>query len=105
VPWTAVGADKTGPLGLPNRIDRYSCFEQEISAPYLDHAQTHFGDSSWESTTSTMKKGEPDTNGSDLNKDNIIKPTFDKLMEEDRKALEGYHKEEDEFFSSCYEVM
>jgi hypothetical protein len=81
VPWTAVGADKTGPSGLPNRIDRYSCFEQEISAPYLDHAQTHFGDSSWESTTSTMKKGGPDTNGSDLNKDNIIKPTFDKLME------------------------
>jgi hypothetical protein len=26
-------------------------------------------------------------------------------MEEDRKALEGYHKKEDEFFFSCYEVM
>jgi hypothetical protein len=31
-----------------------------------------------------MKKGNSGTNGSDLNKNNIIKPTFDTLMEEGR---------------------
>jgi hypothetical protein len=38
-----------------------------------------------------MKKGDPDTNRSDLNKNNIIKPTLDHLSEEDHKALEAYH--------------
>jgi tRNA A37 threonylcarbamoyladenosine biosynthesis protein TsaE len=45
-----------------------------------------------------MKKGGSDVNGSDLDKNNIIKPTFDTLTEEYRKALETYHY-------SCYEVM
>jgi hypothetical protein len=57
-----------------------------------------------ELTTSSMKKGDPDINGSDLNNDNIIKPTFDSLTEEDRKALEAYRTEVDELFFSCYEV-
>jgi hypothetical protein len=39
-----------------------------------------------------MKKGDPGTNGSDLNKDNIIKPTLDRLSKEDHKVLEAYHK-------------
>jgi hypothetical protein len=29
-----------------------------------------------------MKKGDPDTNGSELNKNNIIKPTLDLLSKE-----------------------
>jgi hypothetical protein len=51
-----------------------------------------------------MKKGGSDVNGSDLNMDNIIKPTFDTLTEEDRKTLKAYRVEVDELFYSCYEV-
>jgi hypothetical protein len=51
-----------------------------------------------------LKKGDPGTNGSDLNKDNIIKPTLDRLSKEDHKVLEAYHKEVDEIFLSRYEV-
>jgi hypothetical protein len=47
--------------------------------------------------------GSSDINESDLDKNNIIKPTFDTLMEEDCKALEAYHTEMDELFYSCYE--
>jgi hypothetical protein len=68
---------------------------------------TYFGDSVGESTTSStssMKKGGSDVNGSDLNKDNITKPTFNTLTEEDHKTLEAYHVEVDELFYSCYEV-
>jgi hypothetical protein len=69
---------------------------------------THFADSTGESTishTSSMKGGNSDTNGSDLDKNNIIKPTFDTLMNEGRKALESYHDDLDELFYSHYEVM
>jgi hypothetical protein len=34
-----------------------------------------------------MKKGGFNVNGSDLNKNNAIKPTFDTMIEEDHKAL------------------
>jgi hypothetical protein len=34
-----------------------------------------------------MKGGNFDNNRSDFNKDNIIKPTFDTLTEESRKAF------------------
>jgi hypothetical protein len=87
-----------------NRIVRFYCFEQQLSAPYLIHVPTHFADSVGESTTLTMKKGDSDTNRSDLNKNNIIKATLDHLSEEDHKALEAYHKEVDEIFLSCYKV-
>jgi hypothetical protein len=50
-----------------------------------------------------MRKGDPNTNGSDLNM-NIVKPTLDHLFEKDCKALEAYHKEVDEIFLSHYEV-
>jgi hypothetical protein len=40
-----------------------------------------------------------------LNKDNIIKPTFATLTEEDHKVLGAYYTEVDELFYSCYEVM
>jgi hypothetical protein len=53
---------------------------------------------------SSMKKGSFDVNGSKLNKNNIIKPTFDTLPEENRKVLETYRVDLDELFYSCYEV-
>jgi hypothetical protein len=65
---------------------------------------THFDDSARESTTSIMKKEDPNSYRSDLNKNNIIKPTLDHLSKEDRKALEAYHKEVDEIFLLRYEV-
>jgi hypothetical protein len=65
---------------------------------------THFDDFARESTTSTMKKGDPGTNRSDLNKDTIIKPTLNHLSFEDRKALEAYHKEVHDIFLLRYEV-
>jgi hypothetical protein len=46
---------------------------------------TYFGDSVVESTTlntSSMKDENSDNNESDLDKDNILKPTFDTLTEE-----------------------
>jgi hypothetical protein len=51
-----------------------------------------------------MKKGDSDVNGSDLDKNNIIKSTFDTLMEEDHKALEAYRVDVDELFYSRYEA-
>jgi hypothetical protein len=62
-------------------------------------------DSARASTTSSMKKGGSGINGSDLSKENIIKPTFDTLMEEDSKVLEAYRTDVDEFFCSHYKVM
>jgi hypothetical protein len=52
-----------------------------------------------------MKKGGSNINGSDLNKNNIIKSTFDTLMEVDHKALKTYRADLDELFYSHYEVM
>jgi hypothetical protein len=53
---------------------------------------------------SSLKKGSSGVNGSDLDKNNIIKPNFNTLMEEGRKALEGYRTDLEELFYSCYEV-
>jgi hypothetical protein len=50
-----------------------------------------------------MKGGNSGTNGSDIDKNNIIKLTFDTLMEEGRKELEAYRTNL-ELFYSCYEV-
>jgi hypothetical protein len=52
-----------------------------------------------------MKKGSSGINGSDLDKNNIIEPTFDTLMEEDHSVLEAYRSVVDELFYSRYEVM
>jgi hypothetical protein len=68
----------------------------------------HFGDSTRESTTSStlsMKGGNSGHNGSDLDKGNIRKPTFDTLMEEGRKAFEAYHANLEEVFLACCEMM
>jgi hypothetical protein len=54
---------------------------------------------------SSMKKGNSSTNESNLDKNNIIKPSFDTLMEEGLKALESYRTDLDELFYSRYEVM
>jgi hypothetical protein len=65
------------------------------------------GGSTRESTTSRpsrMKKEDSGINGSDLDKNNIIKLTFDTLTEEDHKALETYRIDLDELFYSLYEV-
>jgi hypothetical protein len=51
-----------------------------------------------------MKGENSSTNGSDLDKNNIIKPTFNTLMEEGRKAFEAYHADLEELFLSHYEM-
>jgi hypothetical protein len=51
-----------------------------------------------------MKGGNSDNNGSDLDKGNILKPTFDTLMAEGRKAFEAYHANLEELFLSYCEV-
>jgi hypothetical protein len=69
---------------------------------------TNFGNSAGELTTSSMssiKGGNFGNNGSDLNKGNILKPTFDTLMEEGRKAFKAYHANLEELFLSRCEVM
>jgi hypothetical protein len=68
-------------------------FEQEL--PGLVHFMCKhiFDDSAGESTTSStssMKGGNSSHNRSDLNNGNILKPTFDTLMEEGHKAFEAY---------------
>jgi hypothetical protein len=69
--------------------------------------RTHFGDSIRESTTSStssIKGGNYGNNRSDHDKGNILKPTFDILMEEGRKEFDEYHANLQEFFLSCCEV-
>jgi hypothetical protein len=51
-----------------------------------------------------MMGGNSGHNGSNLDKGNILKPTFDTLTEEGRKAFEAYHANFEEFFLSRYEV-
>jgi hypothetical protein len=51
-----------------------------------------------------MKGGNFGHNGSDLDKRNILKPTFDTLMEEGPKAFEAYCANLEELFLSCCEV-
>jgi hypothetical protein len=68
---------------------------------------TYFGDSVVESTTlntSNMKGENSDNNESDLDKDNILKPTFDTLTEEGRQAFEAYIADLRELFLSRCEV-
>jgi hypothetical protein len=51
-----------------------------------------------------MKGGNSKTNRSDLNKNNILKPTFDTLMEEGCKAFKACSTNLEEFFLSHCEV-
>jgi hypothetical protein len=52
-----------------------------------------------------MKGGNSGNNGSDLNKSNILNPTFDTLTEEGRKAFEAYLTDLRENLLSHREVM
>jgi hypothetical protein len=54
---------------------------------------------------SSMKGGNSDYNGSNLDKGNILKATFDTLIEEGRKAFEAYRTNLEELFLSRCEVM
>jgi hypothetical protein len=45
-----------------------------------------------------MKGGNSSDNRSDLDKSNIIKPTFDTLTEEGHKRFEAYRTNLEEFF-------
>jgi hypothetical protein len=51
-----------------------------------------------------VKGGNSGNNGSDLNKSNILKSTFDTLTEEGRKAFEAYRFNLEELFLSCCKV-
>jgi hypothetical protein len=69
--------------------------------------QTYFSDYARESTTSctsSIKGGNSDINESDINKNNIIKTTFDTLTKEARKAFKAYHADLEELFLSRYEI-
>jgi hypothetical protein len=52
-----------------------------------------------------MKGGNSSHNGSDLDKGNILKTTFDTLTEEGHKALEEYHANLEELFLLRCKVM
>jgi hypothetical protein len=52
-----------------------------------------------------MKGENSGNNGFDLDKDNILKSTFDTLTEEGRKAFKAYHANLEELFLSRGEVM
>jgi hypothetical protein len=45
-----------------------------------------------------MKGGNSGNNGSDLNKGSILKPSFDTLTEEGRKAFKAYRANIEELF-------
>jgi hypothetical protein len=51
-----------------------------------------------------MKGGNSGNNGSDLDKNNILKPTFNTMTEEGRKAFEAYLADLEKLFLSCCEV-
>jgi hypothetical protein len=51
-----------------------------------------------------MKGGNSSNNGPDLDKNNIVKPTFNTLTEEGRKAFEAYCTDFEGLFLSCCEV-
>jgi hypothetical protein len=52
-----------------------------------------------------MKGGNSGSNKSDLDKSNILKPTFDTLMEEGCKVFEAYQADFEELSPSCFDVM
>jgi hypothetical protein len=52
-----------------------------------------------------MKGENSSNNGSDLDKGNILKPTFDTLTQEGRKVLKAYCANLEELILSRYEVM
>jgi hypothetical protein len=107
VPLTTTGPDEVRPSSLPNQTVRFALFWAGPYGSCLFLVQTYFGDSTGKSTTSstsTMKGRNSGTNRSDLNKNNILKPTFDTLTEEGHKAFEAYCANLEELFLSRCEV-
>jgi hypothetical protein len=107
VPLIAVGLDKIRPSSLSNRSVQFLLFQTGASSSSSICVPTNFDDSAGESTTShlsNMKKGGSGVNRYGIDKNNIIRPTFNTLTEDDRKALETYRTDLDEFFYSHYEV-
>jgi hypothetical protein len=51
-----------------------------------------------------MKGGNSGNNGSNLDKGNILKPTFDTLTEKGHKVFDAYHANLEELFLSHREV-
>jgi hypothetical protein len=51
-----------------------------------------------------MNSGNAGHNRCDLDKGNILKPTFDTFMEKGHKAFETYHTNLEVLFLSCCEV-
>jgi hypothetical protein len=91
---------QTGLSGLPS-------FEQGLPVSVHFMCEHIFCDSAGESTTSStssMKGGNSGHNGSDLDKGNILKPTFNTLMEDGHKAFEEYCTNHEELFLSRCEV-
>jgi hypothetical protein len=70
----------------------------------LQHIFYDSAEESTTSSTSSMKGGNSGNNGSDLNKGNILKPTFDTLTYEGHKAFEAYRINLEELFLSRGEV-
>jgi hypothetical protein len=69
---------------------------------------THFVNSTGESTTSSttsMNGGISGNNGSNLDKGNILNPSFDTLTKEGQQAFEAYITDLIELFLSRCEVM
>jgi hypothetical protein len=107
VPLTATEIDETRLSSLPEQTIRFALFWVGAFGYCSFHVQTHFGDSARESTTSStssMKGENSGTNRSDLDKNNILKPIFDTLTDEGRKAFKAYRVDFKELFLSRCEV-
>jgi hypothetical protein len=105
-PWLLSDPMKPGPPVCQTGVSNFSVLSRSFQLLF-DPCANIFGDSAGESITSctsSMKKGSSGVNQSDLDKNNIIKPTFDNLTEEDHKALEIYRAYLDDLFYSHYEV-
>jgi hypothetical protein len=106
-PLTAVGLDKTGESRLSNWTIQFLQFQAGDFISCSFHVATHFGDSTVVSTISSMssmKGGNSRHNKSDLKKSNILKPTFDTLMEEGHKVFKAYRTNVEELFLLRCEV-
>jgi hypothetical protein len=102
-PLSDFGIDKTRPFGLSNRTVQFPQLRAGAPGSCLIRVATHFDESARESTTSitlSMKGENSGNNGFDLDKGNFLKPTFDTLMEEGRKAFKAYRSNLKELFLS-----
>jgi hypothetical protein len=97
VPLTTVGPDKTGQSS-------FRSFKLKLWVPVHFVWQHILATPPRTSTTSSMKGGNSGNNGSDLDMGNILKPTFNTLVEEGHKAFEAYLADLRELFLSHCKV-